>query len=334
MAGMPEPHGLSEPTGRISRQARVDTAIAALGARHHAVLGLDELTDLGLSPRAAQKRAQAGRLHRIHDGVYSLVPRELLTRRGHWMAAVLACGDGAAVSHRTAAVLHGLLEYNGAKTDVTIPGRHGRRRGQIVVHASTALTPADVTLEDNIPCTTVARTLFDLADVVERRRLERAFDQAEIMGEFDLGAIEDQLRRNPTRPAAGKVRALLKEYYIGEAPTESELEEIALELCRVLDIPKPLVQRWLTLPDGGPPLRPDFMWPEQRVILEADGDRVHGTRQARERRNERDQRLIVQDWAPIHASWRQLKWRPEELGPRLIALLRRPPVRRAPPRAA
>lgn len=250
------------------------------------------------------------------------------------MAAALACGREAAVSHRTAATLHGLLDYNGTKTDVAVPGPRGRRRGNLIVHGSLVLPADDITVEDNIPCTTVARTLFDLADVVDRRRLERAFDQAEIMGAFDLRAIEDQLRRNPTRPAARKVRALLEEYYIGEAPTESELEETALALCRALDIPKPLVQRWLNLPDGGPPLRPDFMWPEQRVILEADGDRVHGTRQARERRNIRDQRLLVHGWAPLHASWRQLKWRPEELGPRLMALLTRQSPRPAQTQAA
>jgi hypothetical protein len=245
------------------------------------------------------------------------------------MAAALSFGPEAVVSHRTAAVLHGLMEYNGAKTDVTIPGCHSRRRGQIVVHSSTVLTPADVTTEDNIPCTTVARTLLDLADVVERRRLERAFDQAEMMGVFDRWAIEDQLRRNSKRPAARKVRAILDEHYSGSTPTESELEEFALALCRRIDIPMPAVQRWLILPDGGPPLRPDFTWVKERVILEVDGERVHGTRQARERRNIRDQRLIVHGWRPLHASWRQLTRGSAELESTLLAVLSRPPPQAA-----
>jgi predicted transcriptional regulator of viral defense system len=304
--------------------------VAALGAGQHAVFGLHQLARVGLSATAVRKRAASGRLHRIYTAVYSLVPRELLTRRGHWMAAALACGPDAVVSHRTAAVLHGLMEYNGAKTDVTVPGRHSHRRGHIVAHSSRNLTPADVTVEDGIPCTTVARTLLDLADVVERRRLERAFDQAEIMGAFDLMAIEDQLRRNPTRPAARKVRALLDEHYIGSTLTESELEELALALCRRIPIPKPEVQRWLVLPDGGPALRPDFTWVKQRVILEADGDRVHGTRQARERRNIRDQRLIVHGWRPLHASARQLTQGSGELESTLMALLSATPPRAAP----
>jgi AbiEi antitoxin C-terminal domain len=289
---------------------------------------------LGLSKTGVRSRTRRGCLHRIYPAVYSLVPRELLTRRGHWMAAALACGPTAVVSHRTAATLHGLLDYNGTKTDVTVPAPRGRRRGNLIVHGSSALTPADVTAEDDIPCTTVARTLLDLADVVERRRLERAFDQAESIGAFDLRAIEEQLERNSTRPAARKVRAILNEHYIGSTLTESELEELALALCTRIPIPKPAVQRWLILPDGGPPLRPDFTWVPQRVTLEADGDKYHGTRQARERRNVRDQRLIVHGWRPLHAGARQLTQGSAELESTLLALLSASPPPAAPGRPA
>ena len=88
-----------------------------------------------------------------------------------------------------------------------------------------------------------------------------------------------------------------------------------------IPIPKPAVQRSLILPDGGPALRPDFTWVQQRVILEADGDRVHATRQARERRNLRDQRLIVHGWRPLHATARQLTQGSVELEATLIALV-------------
>jgi predicted transcriptional regulator of viral defense system len=295
--------------------------VAALGAGQHAVFGLDQLVRVGLSSSAVRKRAASGRLHRIYTAVYSLVPRELLTRRGHWMAAALACGPGAVVSHRTAAVLHGLLEYNGAKTDVTVPGRHSHRRGHIVAHSSRNLTPADVTVEDGIPCTTVARTLFDLADVVERRRLERAFDQAEIMGAFDLVAIEDQLRRNPTRPGVRKVRALLDEHYVGSTLTESELEEEFLALCRRIDVPPPELQQWITLPDGGEPIRADFLWREQRVVVETDGDKYHRTAQRRSADRRKDQRLTVHRFTPVRTDGRQIIYRPAELEATLIALV-------------
>ena len=175
----------------------MEDAIAALAARQHVVFGLDQLVALGLSVSAVHKRTAVGRLHRIHQTVYSLVPPNLLTREGHWLAAALSCGPGAVVSHRTAAKLHGLLAYDGAKLDVTIPGRRGRRRGHIVIHGSTTLTPKDVTAVNNIPCTTVARTLLDLGEVVGRRRQERAFDQADVEEVLDMGAMSDQLECRP-----------------------------------------------------------------------------------------------------------------------------------------
>jgi hypothetical protein len=101
----------NEPGGRFFDQASVEAAIAELAKAQHAVFGLDQLAELGLSPRAVQKRAVAGRLHRIHQTVYSLVPKKLLTREGLYMAAVLACGPGAALSHRSAAALHGLRSW-------------------------------------------------------------------------------------------------------------------------------------------------------------------------------------------------------------------------------
>ena len=113
------------------------------------------------------------------------------------MAAVLACGSGAVLSHRSAAALLELRDWGGTKIDVTVPRRSRRKHDGVAVHCSTTLTDKDITVVDNIPCTTVARTLLDLAEVVTRRQLERSFDQAEIAEVFDLGAIQDQLARNP-----------------------------------------------------------------------------------------------------------------------------------------
>ncbi len=315
-------HAIAEPSvDHAIAEPSVDHAIATLTAGQHAVLGIRQLEGLGLSARAAQKRALSGRLYRIYAGVYGLVPRQLLTREGHWMAATLACGPGAVVSHRTAAVLHGLLQYDGTKLDVTTPGPNRRTSGPFVVHRSRTLRARDVTVVNNVPCTTVARTLFDLSEVVERRRLERAFDQAEILELFDLRAIEDQLERNRTRRGASLVRAVLEEHYIGSAPTESELEDAFLSLCRRAGLPRPEVQQWLLLPDGDPPIRADFLWREQRVVVETDGRRVHGSHQAAPRDARRDQRLTVHHWRPIRTGWRQITRRPAELEATLVALL-------------
>jgi predicted transcriptional regulator of viral defense system len=252
-------------------RASVDESLAALGTQQHAVFSLSQVTELGLSARAVQRRVKRARLHRIHQAVYSLVPRALLTREGHWMAAVLARGPGAVLSHRTAAALHQLRPSHRANVEVTVPRRSRGRRSGIDVHRSTTLTAADVTVVNGIPCTTLARTLLDLAEVIERRPLERAFDQSEALGLFDLWAIEDQLARNRTRRGARRVTAVLNEHYIGSTPTQSELQEAFLALWRRLRLPPPKVNEWIDLGDGQPMIWADFVWREQRVIVETDG---------------------------------------------------------------
>jgi hypothetical protein len=125
MMAMPEVGRENEKYGRFLGQPRLDAALVALGARQHAIFGLDQLCELGFTARAVQKRTETGRLHRIYRGVYSLVPRVLLSRDGLYMAAVLACGPGAVLSHRSAPALHGLRAAGATKFDVTMPARGG-----------------------------------------------------------------------------------------------------------------------------------------------------------------------------------------------------------------
>ncbi len=261
------------------------------------------------------------RLHRIHSEVYSVVPRELLVREGHWLAAVLAAGSGALLSHRSAAALHGLRPYGSSKIDVTIPVRNGRTRAGLRIHRSITLIDRDATIESAIPCTTVARTLLDLADVLSRRQLERAFDQADVQEQLDLNAITDQLDRNRPRKGAGIVRALLEEHYIGSTLTWSELEEAMLRVTRLANLPPPEVNAWIVLPDNEGAIRGDFVWREQRLIVETDGHRFHGTRQAFERDRRRDQRLTMYGWRVVRVTSRQLAYRPHEVAAVLITLL-------------
>jgi Transcriptional regulator, AbiEi antitoxin/Protein of unknown function (DUF559) len=323
MACVHEAGRFSEPWGRFNGQPSVDGALAALAADQWGVFSLEQVVDLGLSVRAVQKRAAAGRLHRLYRGVYSLVPRNLLTREGLWLAAVLASGAGAVLSHRSAAALYELRPHGGVKIDVTVPTRAARRQPGINIHRSTTLTPADIASVKNIPCTSVARTLFDLAEVTRRRPLERAFDQSEVLELFDLDALEDQLDRNPTRPGAGVVRAVLAEHEIGTTLTWSELEERFLQLIVARGLPQPEVNAWVVLPDGGPAIRADFVWRAQRVIVEVDGRKYHGTRQAFERDRRRDQRTAAAGWRPIRTTRRQLAEAPEEVVETVIALLDR-----------
>lgn len=313
---MPEP---ARETGRYDRF--LGQALAALALEQHGVFGLHQLRELGLTASAVHKRVATGRLHRIHRGVYSLVPRELLKREGLYMAAVLACGQGAVLSHRSAARLHELRNYRYYRIEVTIPRRSTLHRPGVAVHNSTTLTPADATIVNGIPATTVARTLFDIAELVTARQLERAFDQADIMHLLDLNAINDQLARNPTRPAAKAVNDLLNTHYIGSTPTDNEFEDAFLALTRSLKLPDPTPQFYIDPGDGEPPIRADFAWPDRKIVVEADGRRSHGTNHAFESDRRRDQRLTAAGWRVIRTTWRQLTHRPHELRPILLTLL-------------
>jgi predicted transcriptional regulator of viral defense system len=136
----------------------VDAEIAALAARQHGVLALRQLQEIGLSASGVRKRAERGNLHRIHRGVYA-VGYSKLTGYGHWMAAVLACGPKAVLSHRSAAGLWGLRPDNRRKSDISLPSPSARARKGIEVHRSVTLAAEDLTTVDGIPCTSVARTI-------------------------------------------------------------------------------------------------------------------------------------------------------------------------------
>jgi hypothetical protein len=218
-------------------------------------------------------------------------------------------------------VLHELRDWGATKIEVTVPRRSGRRHDGIAVHRSTTLTEKDVTVVSNIPCTSLHRTLLDLGDVVTQRQLERSFDQAEIAEALDLRAIDDQLARNPTRAGAKACKQVLATHYIGKTPTQNENEEALLAITRGLGIPDPDCNAVIVLPDGGPPIRPDFVWHEQRVIVEADSEKWHGSRQRQEIDRRRDQRLTAAGWTVIRTTWRQMKFRPDELRPVLLKLL-------------
>jgi hypothetical protein len=296
-------------------------ALGQLSLERNGVFGLDQLRGLGLSTSAVHNRHATGRLHRIHHTVYSLVPKDLLKRDGLYMAAVIACGEGAVLSHRSAAALHGIRDWGHTKIEVTVPGRSARRHAGIKVHRSTTLTAKDVTVVNNIPCTTIPRTLLDLGEVVTPRQLERAFDQAEIIEGLDLNAINDQIARNPTRAGAKACRTVLETHYIGKTPTANENEEALLAITRPLGIPDPECNAFIVLDDGGPAIKADFVWREQRVVVEADSRKWHDTRQRFEHDRVRDQRLIAAGWTVIRTTWRQMTRRPHELRRLLLKLL-------------
>jgi predicted transcriptional regulator of viral defense system len=325
MRGSPKPPG-EEGQYESSRgvhqrvEPRSEAAIVALAERQHGVVTLHQLQLLGLGKGAVAKRAREGRLHRIHRAVYA-VGRPRLTQHGRWMAAVLAYGPRAVLSHRSAAALHGLRPDNRPRIDVTVPGPSARRRPGIDVHVSGTLIDAHIGTVDGVPGTTVARTLVDLGDVAPERAVERAVDQAEVLRVFDLRAVIEALQRAGPRRGAGVLRAVL-EAYEGPTLTDRELEELFLALCRTYSLPSPVVNEWITL-DDGVAYKPDFLWPEHKLIVETDGRDVHTTRKAFEHDRERDQRLTLAGYTVVRFTWRQIERDPRHVAEVLRGLLAR-----------
>jgi predicted transcriptional regulator of viral defense system len=296
----------------------LDVRIRDLAGRQHGVASLAQLQFLGLSARAVRDRVAAGRLTRIHRSVYA-VGHANLTLRGHWMAAVLAYGPKAVLSHRSSSALHGIRADNRPKIDVTVPSRSARPRPGIDVHASTTLEPADVTTVDGIPCTTLPRTLLDLAEVVDERAVEKAVNQAEVLRKFDLRTVEEVLSRAAGRRGAAVLKRVLANYD-GPTLTNRELEERFLALCRRASVPGPEVNGWISL-DDGIAFQVDFIWRAERLAVETDGWGSHGTRQAFENDRRRDRRLSLAGWTIVRFTWRDVERGPAEVTETLAGLL-------------
>ena len=208
--------------------AAADRIIFGLGRRQHGVVAGWQLMEMGVSQREIQRRVADRRLRVIHRGVYAMGP---LTRRGAWLAAVLACGRGAVLSHRDAAALHNLRPCNRSSVEVTVT-RRLRKRRRIDVHRTRSLPDRDQTIVDGIPVTSVARTLLDLAEVVPTDHLRRAYEAAERHGLLDMHAVHELVARSNGRRGLSALLALL-DYDPREAvESKSDLESRFLDLVR------------------------------------------------------------------------------------------------------
>lgn len=257
----------------------------------------------------------------MHQGVYAVVPAARLTRRGRFMAAVLACGRGAFLSHRATGALYELRLAGRRLIDVTAPGSRGRSRPGIRVHSALTLAARDVTIVDNIPCTSLARTLLDIAEDATRRELERACEQAEVQRLLDMAAIDDVLSRAHGRRGAPLLRAVLSEHRLGSTLTRNDLEEAFLKICRDAALPPDGANVWIPYPEGGG-AEADFLWRAHKLVAEVDGRDVHTSRAAFETDRWRDQRLATLGYHVVRFTWRQVTHDPRHVAATLGALLR------------
>ena len=278
-----------------------DTAIRALAADQHGVVSRAQLLDAGLSPTMLKRRIGSGRLLQLHRGVYAVGHREL-RREGQWLAAVLAVGRGAVLSHRQAAALHGFRTAGGVRIDVTSTGRAGNQSG-IRTHHTRSLDDRDITTRRGIPVTTVARTLVDLAGVVPKDHLYRALREADRLRLLDVKALEACRTRMKTRRGPGDralKEALAELKAMATTLTYSALEDAFLALLKRAGLPKPEVN---VVIEG---MRVDMLWREQRVVVETDGWAFHNTRQAFEADRTRDAHLTAAGYRVLRFTHRQV----------------------------
>ena len=269
-----------------------------------------QLLAAGLSVRTIERRVEAGRLRPLHQGVYA-VGGFALGRKGTWMAAVLACGEGALLSHRSAAALWGLMRDRGLPVEVT--AARGRRRRGIAVHEG-GIVAADRTAVAVIPVTTIARTLFDLAEFVDESTHERAFEEADRLGLLRIADLEAVCARGVGRRALPRVRRLIDEARLPEI-TRSALEHRVLALCRDCGLPMPVTNVEVL------GYEVDALWPRQRLVVEADGYAFHRHRAAFERDRVRDAALQAAGYRVVRLTYRRLIREPDAIAIELRRLL-------------
>lgn len=291
--------------------------MTALARVQHGVIARFQLLERGLGKDAVQHRIASGRLHPIHAGVYA-VGHRVLSKQAWWMAAVLASGPEAVLSHRSAAALWMLRGYSGGAIHVTLPSKSTSLK-KIRRHHS--LLPADeVTVEGGIPVTTVPRTIFDLAATESVDVIKNLVRESEFRHLYDGLSLWDLVERYPGRRGVRKVRAVLEG--LKEEPSgrkRSRLEERFAPFLQGHRLPLPRFNDWILV--GNRDFQVDCHWPGTNEIVELDGWEGHGTRSAFRDDRARDRYLRVAGYSITRITWAQLDDEPDQVAADLRALL-------------
>ena len=265
----------SVPPGRV---------LARVATRQHGVVSRAQILALGVTSSYIARLVVGGRLHQVHHGVYAVGHRHL-TRQGRWMAAVLAAGAEAVLSHLSAALLWELIDRDVSSIHVLVPGRGSRRRPGIVIHRTRELAPEHHTEWSGIPVTTVGRILLDLAAMLPTQRLRFAVEAADRRGLLDVPVLVALCDDSAGRRGAGVLRSLALEQRGAAHRTKSPPETLFLRLCLAHGLPEPLVNSRL---HG---YEVDFHWPDAKLVVEIDSYTYHRSWAQRQRDLERDAAL-------------------------------------------
>jgi len=299
--------GTQSPTHR-------DRVVGGFADRQHGVVSREQLLAAGQTPRVIRRAVDAGRLRPVFRGVYAF-GHIALRREGWWMAALLACGEGAALSHRTAATIWGLVTGPTLPVDVTTSTDHGRKHRQITTHR-TLLVPLDAVVRDDLRVTTPSRTTVDLAATLKGRALREVVERAQDLRRFDPIDVRDALARAPRRPRSRRLHDLITVMSPDDDNARSHLERLFLALTRKAKLPKPTANHEIA------GRRRDFAWPVERLVVETDGYRYHSSRAARRRDNRRDRQLTAVGWRTVRFTYEEVAFEPGVVGAELAQLLR------------
>ncbi len=262
-----------------------------------------QLVAAGVSESAIHRALRATRLYAVHRGVYASVAPELLTEEGHLVAALLAAGDGALLSHGTAAWRWRMIPAPPSVIELALPRNHARMKG-LTVFVSRNLRPGDTTHNGRFPTTTVARTLLDLATRYSHHALLRALAEAEFQHDLRSAEVERTLRRG--HPGSAKLRVALKHHTPGHGEMKSRLERRFREL---------LIRHGIELPERNQEVGPwtvDCLWRDRRVVVELDG-RQHERPHQADADDDRDLWLRRHGYVTRRYGKRQIEQRPDEV---------------------
>jgi hypothetical protein len=270
-----------------------------LAGRQHGVVARRQLLALGFNAREIEHRVARGRLHLVMRGVYAVGwPR--LTRERRWMAAVLAGGKGAALSHRSAAALWGIGREEPRVIDISLTRRTRLRRAGLRVHARPALPGADIVCRNGIPVTTIVRTVVDLASELGPTTVERTINEADKHGLIDPETLRVTLDDYAGEPGIQLLRRLLDRHTF--RLSDSDLEIIFRPIAASAGLPLPLSKQML---NG---FEVDFFWPDLGLIVEIDGLRYHRTPATQARDASRDRAHVLAGMTPLRFTHYEIKY--------------------------
>jgi very-short-patch-repair endonuclease len=272
-----------------------------LAAGQHGIVTRKQLLALRFSSKAIEHRLKRGRLFPVSDGIYA-VGWPALNQKRRWMAAVLAGGEGAALSHRSAGSLWEIGSEKSERIDISVRRRCELRRPGIRFHGRPCLRTEDILRREDIPVTSPSQTLLDLATELDPIPLERAVNDADKRGLVDPDALREELDRFSGQPGVRPLRHLLDKFFF--QLSDSDLEIYFRRIVRAAKLPMPLGKQRVNN------FEVDFFWPELGLVVETDGLRYHRTPSAQTRDARRDRAHVMAGMTPLRFTHYEVRYEP------------------------